>query len=96
MSDYSKLVFPIIKREPIPDPYAGERCCYEPGICMREACGLPRKDNSVLCEEHTQEVLDKKAKAPPLIPYPLRDYQSSARRTFIVEELPDLELIKKT
>lgn len=36
---------------------------------MRAACGLARKDNSVLCEEHTQEVLDKKAKAPPLIPY---------------------------
>lgn len=70
--DFTKFVFPIIKKEPIPDPYYGERCCYEPGICMREGCGLPRKDDSVLCEEHTQEVVDKKAKAPPLIPHHMR------------------------
>jgi len=95
MSDFARFVFPIIRKEPIPDPYAGERCCYEPGVCMREACGLPRKDDSVLCEEHLQEVLDKKAKAPPLIPYPLRDYQSGARRTFLVEELPGPEAMAK-
>lgn len=71
--DFTKIVFPIIRREAIPDPYAGEQCCYEPGVCMRLNCGLPRwhdpeKGETVLCEDHAREVYEKKAKAPPLIP----------------------------
>jgi hypothetical protein len=74
--------FPIIRKDSIPDPYDGENCCYEPGICMRESCGLPRwtdsekESESVLCEEHTKEVYEKKAKAPPLIPRHLRNPMS--------------------
>lgn len=61
-------VFPIIRREYAPDPYAGEQCCYEPGICMRLNCGLPRWNKTVLCKDHAREVYEKKAKAPPLVP----------------------------
>lgn len=85
--NYVNIVFPIIKRPEIPDPYKGERCCREPGICMREFCGLPRAEGSVLCEDHTGEVLRGEAKAPPL-----RcniDYQSTMRKTFLVMDLPE-------
>lgn len=36
---------------------------YEPGICMREGCGAPRQDESVLCQNHTAEVLRGEANA---------------------------------
>lgn len=71
--DYTKFIFPIVRREIKPDLYAGEQCCYEPGICMRLGCGLPRwirpeEGESVLCQAHTEEVLRGETRAPPLIP----------------------------
>lgn len=87
-----KFLFPIIKTKPVPDPYKGERCVYEPGICMRQGCGEPRWNeppmDSVLCRDHTQEVLRGEAKAPPL--RPVLDYVSTARRSWLVEQFPDL------
>lgn len=92
LTEYLKAAFPIIRREPIPNPYAGERCVYQEGICMREACGQPRwqdpeKGDSVLCRRHTEEVYRGEAKAPPL----RRgiDYQAVGRKTFLVFDLPD-------
>ncbi len=88
-----KYLFPVIKTEPVPDPYAGERSVYEPGICMRRGCGEPRwkhpeKGELVLCQFHAEEVFRGEAKAPPLRQN--RDYDGSSRRTFLVDPLPDL------
>ena len=91
MSDYTKFVLPLIRQKEIPDPYAGERNVYEPGVCMRKGCGEPRwihpeRGELVLCEYHGAEVLEGRAKAPPL-----RvgiDYQSSARKVFFLDTLP--------
>lgn len=91
--DFTDLVFPIIKRESRPDPYAGESVVYQPGICMRRGCGQPRwndpeKGESVLCQPHHDEVLRGEAKAPPL--RPVRDYIATERRAiFLVDSLPD-------
>lgn len=90
--DFTKYIFPIIRRTPIPDPYAGERNVYEPGICMRQYCGDPRwqhpeKGELVLCQFHAEEVFEGRAKGPPLRLG--RDYISTSRKTFLVEQLPD-------
>lgn len=62
--------------------------------CMRDYCSELRWMNydgkggeSVLCKEHTEEVLRGEAKAPPLRRN--IDYQSVGRKTFLVTELPD-------
>lgn len=90
--DPFKFVFPIIRRPVIPDPYAGERCVNQPGICMRQGCGQkrwahPYKGELVLCEDHAEEVFRGEAKGPPL----RRgiDYQFVARPTFLVEFIPE-------
>jgi hypothetical protein len=82
MGDEKNWIFPIVRREPIPDPYKGQRIVDEPGICMRWGCGQarwedPEKGPTVLCKPHAEEVVNGKAKAPPL----LRniDYQTPTR-----------------
>ena len=45
-------------------------------------CTLPRKDGSVLCEFHHEQVVAGREKAPPLLM--THDYQPSARKTFLV------------
>lgn len=84
--DFIQAAFPIIKRKFVPNPYAGERCVYQEGVCMREDCGQPRWQDpengaSVLCQRHTEEVYRGEAKAPPL----RRgiDYIATGRRTFL-------------
>ncbi len=59
--------------------------------CMRGFCDErrwvhPEKGHLVLCREHAEEVFRGEAKAPPL----RRgiDYQSVARRTLLVYDLP--------
>lgn len=102
MSNDSKSILshilPLIKKEPLPDPYAGERNVYEPGICMRQYCGEPRwqhpeKGELVLCEFHAEEVFRGEARGPRLLP--CRDYQSSGRKTFLVDVLPEISDPKK-
>lgn len=96
MNDFKKFNFPIKKYEVIPDPYVGEYNIYKPGICMRQYCGKPRwkhpeKGDLVLCEYHAEEVFRGDAKSPPL-----RndiDYQLSARKTFLVQDLDEIEKI---
>lgn len=53
--------------------------------CMREGCREERFEDSVLCKDHTDQVLRGEAKAPPL----RRgiDYHSIGRKTFLVENL---------
>ena len=94
MDDLEKFIFPIIKREIRPDPYAGERNVYKPGICMRQYCGEsrwqhPEKGELVLCKHHAEEVFRGDAKAPPLRTG--IDYQSGARKTFLVQDLAEIE-----
>lgn len=89
--DFSKFIFPIIYTPQKPDPYKGERNVYEPGICMRQYCGdarwqHPEKGELVLCQFHAEEVFRGEAKGPPLRPFP--DYVGSARKTFLVEDIP--------
>jgi hypothetical protein len=74
------------------NPYDGERPVYKPGICMREYCGdsrwiHPEKGEMVLCRHHTEEVMRGEAKAPPLRRH--LDYISTARKTFLIDHLPD-------
>lgn len=80
------LIFPVIKRKEIPDPYYGLPNVYKPGICMRYGCGgarfiHPERGEFVLCKEHSDEVLEGKAKSPSLLYN--RDYQSYSRRVFL-------------
>lgn len=90
MDDFSNSIFPIIRHPQPPDPYKGEQVVDEPGICMRLGCDRarwvhPEKGDLVLCVDHAEEVFAGHAKAPPLLR--VRDYQSSARKTFLVEDL---------
>lgn len=89
----ARCIIPAPKRVQMPpDPYAGQPCVYEPGICMRWACGGPRwqhpeRGELVLCQNHAEEVFRGEARSPPLRPN--RDYVASARRTLLVEDIPE-------
>lgn len=80
------LIFPVIKRKEIPDPYYGLPNVYKPGICMRYGCGgarfiHPERGEFVLCKDHSEEVIEGKAKSPPL--RTSIDYIGGLRKTFI-------------
>ena len=62
------------------------RCLHGASPGQSGDCTLPRKEDSVLCEEHHKAVIMGWEKAPPLrLVY---DYVSSPRRVFLVEDLP--------